>query len=417
MLDSSIWENDVIRASARAGRVVLFEESARDGAQGKTLMDASTRLRLARRTGEMFGDDGPRHVMFAAGFPSACKEEFEITRRVALEAENVSSTCICRGTPKDIDTAIAAMRGAPHGRLMYFLPGSEAVSQALVKKSAKESVDRAVAMGEYAVEHADGLAIDMAFSHAPQADRDLLVEAVSRLTEAGVASIQLADTVGGALPTQAYELYTDVIQRADPGAVVMAHLHNDLGLGLANTLQAIRAGIRIVASSWLGLGERSGMACTEQLLFLLSYAPERLPLLIGESGPLWWTRPDLSVIPELARLVSEQTGTPLKVTDPLVGSGVGTISTGTPFVDRSLFQPYDPEALLGISAQIVLTQLASDRVVAAAAESMGIELDAGQVHTATQWVKSEAFRRGEAVVPPEVFRLFTDGLLAQGSAL
>lgn len=405
-------ETDVIRASARAGRLVLFEESARDGAQGKTLMDAETRIRLARRHGEMFGSDGHRHVMFAAGFPSACKEEFDITRRVALEAPGVSTTCVCRGTEKDIDTAIAAMRGAPHGRLMYFLPGSEAVSQALLRKSAKESVDQAVAMAEYAVERADGLAVDMAFSHAPQADRELLIEAVSRLTAAGVASVQLADTVGGILPSEAHELYTDVIQRSDPRAVVMAHLHNDLGMSLSNTVQAIRAGVRVVASSWLGLGERSGMACTEQVVFLLAYAPERLPELIGEAGPLWWTAPDLSVIPELADLVSARTGTPLKVTDPLVGSGVGTISTGTPFVDRSLFQPYDPERQLGIRSQIVLTQLASDRVVRAVAEGMGIGLDSEQVRAATQWVKSEAFRRGHAVVPEEAFRVFTDGLRA-----
>lgn len=61
----------------------------------------------------------------------------------------------------------------------------------------------------------------------------------------------------------------------------------------------------------------------------------------------------------------------------------------------------------------MLTQLASDRVVGAAADSMGIKLDADQIRIATQWVKSEAFRRGEAVVPPESFRVFTDGLLAQ----
>jgi 2-isopropylmalate synthase len=414
-MSNPAWESDVVRASARAGKLVIFEESARDGAQGKTLMDAQTRIALARRHGEMFKGDGHRQVMFAAGFPSACKEEFEITRRVALEADNVSTTCICRGTERDIDTAIAAMRGAPYGRLMYFLPGSEATSRALLRKSAAESVDQAVRMGEYAVEHADGLAIDMAFSHAPQADRGMLVDAVSRLTEAGVASVQLADTVGGILPTEAYELYTDVIARSDPQAVVMAHLHNDLGMGLANTVQAIRAGIRIVASSWLGLGERSGMACTEQLTFLLSYAPERLTTLIGKTDPLWWSEPELSYIPELAKLVSDATGVPLKVTDPLVGSGVGTLSTGTPFVERPLFQPYDPQALLGVEPQIVLTQLASDRVVQAAAEEMGIALDAEQVHTATQWVKSEAFRRGEAVVPKESFRLFTDGLVAQGS--
>ncbi|WP_405443004.1 hypothetical protein OG373_36575 [Streptomyces avidinii] len=59
---------DVVRESAAAGRVVLWEESARDGAQAKTLMTPGFRVELARATGRIFGLDGARHVVFAAGF-------------------------------------------------------------------------------------------------------------------------------------------------------------------------------------------------------------------------------------------------------------------------------------------------------------------------------------------------------------
>ena len=52
---------DVVRESARAGRVVLSEESARDGAQAKTLMSAGFRVRPAREQGAVFGADGSRH--------------------------------------------------------------------------------------------------------------------------------------------------------------------------------------------------------------------------------------------------------------------------------------------------------------------------------------------------------------------
>ncbi|MGF7236926.1 MAG: 2-isopropylmalate synthase [Frankia sp.] len=413
-MNESIWQGDLVRESARAGRLVIFEEAPRDGAQGKTLMDADTRIAIANIQGAMFGDDGPRHVLFTAGFPSAAKEEFEITRRVALEAEGVSVTCVCRGTPRDIDAAIAAMRGAPHGRLMYFVPGSEATARHLVRKTAAESVDYSIEMAKYALDRADGLAIDMAFADASRADRELMIDAVSRLTAEGVASVQLADTVGYLLPTEVFELYSDVISRADEEAVVVAHLHNDLGVGLVNSLEAIRAGSRVVASSWLGLGERSGMTTTEQLTFLLAHNPERLEAAIGKlENPLWWTQPDLRQIPVLAKLVSEATDTPLKITDPIVGSGVSTISTGTPFVDRATFQPYDPVSLLGLEPRVVLTQLASDRVVREAANDLNIPLTDEQVHVATQWVKSEAFRRGKAVIPDEDFRLFATGMIAQ----
>jgi hypothetical protein len=47
--------------------------------------------------------------------------------------------------------------------------------------------------------------------------------------------------------------------------------------------------------------------------------------------------------------VSEYTGVDLKVTDPIVGTGVNSISTGTPFVDTKSFQPFDPKAVLDIN--------------------------------------------------------------------
>lgn len=410
MANASAWEGDLVRESALAGRLVIFEEAPRDGAQGKTLMNAEERLRIANLNGAAFGEDGPRHVLFTAGFPSAAKEEFEITRRVAHEAENVSTTCVCRGTRSDIDTAIAAMRGGLHPRLMYFVPGSEASAQAILHKSAPYAVDVAVEMAKYAVDKADGVAIDMAFMNAHTMDRELLIDAVSRLTDAGVATVQLADTIGGRLPSEIYDLYTEVMARAEPDAIVMAHLHNDLGLALANTLEAIRAGVRVVASSWLGLGERSGMTCTEQLMLILNYDSERLPVLIGDSGPLWWTEPDLTCIPEIARIVSAATDVPLKVTDPVVGTGVGSISTGTPFIAPNVFQPYDPQKLLGIDTQVFLTQLASDRVVKSVASKLGFSLTDEQAHIATRWVKTQAYRQNKSVVPEEAFRAFIEGI-------
>ncbi|MGY3677648.1 isopropylmalate/homocitrate/citramalate synthase [Streptomyces sp. TE33382] len=114
---------DVVRESAGAGRVVLWEESARDGAQAKTLMSPGFRVRLARESGRMFGADGPRHVVFAAGFPAVCAEEFEAVRRVAVEAEGaVSVAAVCRGARRDLEQAVASVRGSRHARVMVVVP-------------------------------------------------------------------------------------------------------------------------------------------------------------------------------------------------------------------------------------------------------------------------------------------------------
>ncbi|MCX4745005.1 2-isopropylmalate synthase [Kitasatospora sp. NBC_01287] len=405
---------DEVRESAQAGRLVLFEESARDGAQAKTLMSAGFRVRLAREQGAVFGADGPRHVVFAAGFPSVCAQEFEATRQVALEAQDsVSPAAICRGTAADVRLAISAVRGAAHARVMVIVAASEATARALVHRSAREALAQGLEVVKEAVDLAAGVAaVDVCLVDAPRADPALVAEYAGAMTAQGAGTIVLADTVGDLLPGQARELFTRVARGAGSDTVLVSHLHNDLGLGLANTLAALESGVRVAACSWLGLAERSGMVATEQLLFLLAHDPAKAARILGPDCRPWWTAPDLTRLPGIARLVSAETGLPLTVTTPIVGSGVGAISTGTPFTHPRTFQPYDPERQLGVAPTVVLTHLASGRVLRAVAERLGHELDQAQTRTALAWVKDRAYRLGRAVVPDADFAAYLDGLTA-----
>ncbi|MFC9742227.1 2-isopropylmalate synthase [Streptomyces noursei] len=404
---------DVVRESALAGRLVVWEESARDGAQAKTLMPGGFRVRLALEQGALFGADGPRHVVFAAGFPAVCAEEFEAVRQVAVEAEgHVSVAAVCRGALTDVRQAVASVRGSTHARVMVVVPASEAMAQVMVHQGAREALARGVDLVKAARDLDHEVAVDVCLADASRADHLLMADAAGELTVAGAGTVILADTVGRQLPAEAAEMFARVSAASAAGTVLGSHLHNDLGLGLANTLQALQAGVRVVSGSWLGLAERSGMVATEQLLFLLAHAPDRVTKLLGTShgADLWWRAPDLTRLPAIAALVSEQTGVPLTVTTPVVGTGVGTLSTGTPFVDPDLFQPYDPATLLGIEPRIVLTHLASTRVVTAVAARLGHRLDAAQSRTARAWVKARAFRTGRAVVDEHAFAAYLDGL-------
>ncbi|MFJ5809648.1 2-isopropylmalate synthase [Streptomyces sp. NPDC093093] len=413
-------DRDLVRESASAGRVVLWEESARDGAQAKTLMGAGLRVRLAREQGRIFGAHGPRHVVFAAGFPAVCAEEFEAVRRVAVEAEGaVSVAAVCRGTRDDVRQAVASVRGTTNARVMVVVPASEAMAGVMTHTGAAEALAAGTALVKEARELDDGVAVDVCLADASRADHGLTGRYAAEMTGAGAGVVVLADTVGNQLPQEAGRMFTEVGSAAGPDTVLASHLHNDLGLGLANSLEALRAGVRVLSSAWLGIAERSGMVATEQLLFLLAHRPELAGQLPAEdpsgesgggAGP-WWTEPDLRRLPEIARMVSAATGVPLSVTTPIVGTGVGSISTGTPFVHPGLFQPFDPEALLGIEPRVVLTQLASARVVTAVAARLGYALDSAQARAAMGWVKAVAFRTGRAMVDEAAFAAYLDGLL------
>ncbi len=405
---------DIIRKTLQAGHLVTWEEVARDGAQAKTLMTGPQRVALARAHGAMYGAHGPNHVIFAAGFPSICKEEFEAMRQVVTEVDNCSLASHGRATRGDIDLAIRAMQGARYGRVTFFFPVSARMSQVLLHQTPKEVFNHGLALARYALDKAAAydLEIDITLADASRAEVGFVAEAASTLAEEGIGVIKICDSVGEFYPHQSHNFYTSLMQQVSPKAVLGIHQHNDYGFAAVNNLEAIRAGIRLVATSWLGLAERNGLASTEQMVFTMAHQPERLTERLGFESNFWLTRPDLTQLPIIARMVSQFTGVPLKVTDPVVGTGVNTISTGTPFVAPEIFQPYDAEKVLGIAPQIVLTHLASARVISALLDELGLSLSEEQIKVAVNWVKTEAYRRGEAVIPRSEFLTFLAGLTA-----
>ena len=96
----------------------------------------------------------------------------------------------------------------------------------------------------------------------------------SGLADVGVAAISLADTVGYAHPAQIRSLVRAV--RAEVGGLLdNLHLHDTMGLGLANALAGLEEGIRAFDSALAGLGGcpyapgASGNIVTEDLVFML----------------------------------------------------------------------------------------------------------------------------------------------------
>ncbi len=98
-------------------------------------------------------------------------------------------------------------------------------------------------------------------------------ELVQRLLEIGVQGITLCDTTGMADPGQVERICREALSRW-PDAVFTAHFHNTRGMGLANALAALNAGIDRFDASLGGLGGcpyapgASGNICTEDLVHM-----------------------------------------------------------------------------------------------------------------------------------------------------
>jgi hydroxymethylglutaryl-CoA lyase len=129
---------------------------------------------------------------------------------------------------------------------------------------------------------------------------DLLV----RFVDLGLSRISLCDTTGVANPAQVQELFERVLGRW-PHVDWTAHFHNTRGMGLANVLAALEAGVVRIDASLGGLGGcpyapgASGNICTEDLVHMLELmgystgvdldallaCSERLPQLVGHDVP------------------------------------------------------------------------------------------------------------------------------------
>jgi hydroxymethylglutaryl-CoA lyase len=177
-----------------------------------------------------------------------------------------------------------AERAAEVGVHKISLPisASEAHSKSNVRKTVDEQVDelkRIVALRD-ALPAGRKMEVNGGISTAfgctlqgevPQADVLRLVE---RIAATGADTISIADTVGYANPKQVREMFVAARKIAGP-KLDAAHFHNTRGLGLANCMAALEAGVTALDSSMAGLGGcpyapgASGNVITEDLVFML----------------------------------------------------------------------------------------------------------------------------------------------------
>jgi 2-isopropylmalate synthase len=399
---------DRIAESLRNKRFVFWEEIARDGAQAKTILSAKQRIEIAKLHAKMFGKNAPDHLVFAAGFVSIGKDEVDAIKLMADEVDDCYLAVNCRSSKKEIKDSISAVKNAKYARVAYVMPISERMCQLMLHKSPKEVLKQGVDLAKYAVDKAEGIPIDVQLAASFDTDPQFIAEASAALKEAGVSIAHLGDTRGRLYPVEVADYMQKLLQYSDKDQLYGVHFHNDFCFALSNNLECIKQGITLAATSWLGLAERNGLVRTELMSFHLAYEPKEILKRFGFDGEkLFLTPPDLKMLEKIAFKVSEYTGVDLKVTDPIVGTGVNSISTGTPFVDTKSFQPFDPKAVLDINKKILVTQLASARVIKEAGIILGYSFTDKQIQEALEIIKHRAYELNRAITPKkELIEIF-----------
>ncbi len=244
--------------------IKIFDTTLRDGEQSPgASLSVDEKIAIAHQLAELNVD------IIEAGFPISSPEDFDAVRRVALEVEGPTVCGLARTVPEDIDRCWEAVKDAGRPRIHTFIGTSRIHLEKRLQMTASQVVEIAVAM----VRHACELCADVEFSpeDAMRTDLPYLVEIVQATIEAGATTINIPDTVGYTTPWEMQQtieyLFANVSNIEQ--CTISVHCHNDLGMAVANSLAAVKAGAGQVECTINGLGERAGNASLEEIVMAL----------------------------------------------------------------------------------------------------------------------------------------------------
>ena len=257
-------------------RLIIFDTTLRDGEQAPGFsMNTPEKLRLARQL-QALGVD-----VMEAGFPIASRDDAEAVRLIATEIKGPIIAGLARCDRADIECAGEAVKPAERSRIHTFIATSDLHLERKLRISRDDCLQSVVDN----VTLARSLTDDVEFSaeDATRSDRDFLCRIVETAIDRGATTINLPDTVGYCTPDEIEEFFTSVIGRVPNAdkAIFSTHCHDDLGLAVANSLAAVRAGCRQVECTVNGIGERAGNASLEELVMVTRVRGDRVPYTTG----------------------------------------------------------------------------------------------------------------------------------------
>ena len=242
---------------------MVLDTTLRDGEQSPGCsMKLEEKIQLAKQLEQLKVD------YIEAGFPVASPDDFEAVKAISRTVKDAGVVAMCRATTGDISCAWEAVRQARQPRLHVVLSVSDIHLEHKLRMSREEVLERAAASVRFARGHCS----DIQFSpeDCSRADRGFLMQVVNAAVEAGASLINLTDTVGYLMPEETAELVRYVRENLrDRSIPVGIHCHDDLGMAVANTVSAVRAGASHVECTIGGIGERAGNAALEEVVMAL----------------------------------------------------------------------------------------------------------------------------------------------------
>ncbi len=362
-------------------KVIIFDTTLRDGEQSPgASLTSEEKIKVAEQL-ERLGVD-----VIEAGFPIASPDD---AKAVSIIGERIKNSVVCalaRCREEDIEVALRALETAAKPRLHLFLATSEIHRKYKFNKAKDEIIKIAAEKAAFAKKYID----DVEFSpeDATRTEPDFLLEVATKVAELGVKTINIPDTVGYTIPSEYGPLIKHLRENLPDGVVISVHCHNDLGLAVANSLTAVLNGARQVECTINGIGERAGSASLEEIVMNLAVRKDLYQLETGvATKELFRT----------SRMVSSLTGVPVQPNKAIIGQNAFRHEAGIHqdgiLKNRATYEIMSPE-MVGIpESELVLGKHSGRHALKARLETLGFQLDEGQMGTVFEKFKKLADKK------------------------
>ena len=187
-----------------------------------------------------------------AGVPAASPEEKAAVANIIKNRKNAVISVWARLVPSDIQHAIDVQPDIIH----ICVPVSQTQIHEKLRTDNESVINRLRECLQ--IVEKSGIPLSVGFEDAFRADTDFMISTAKILLDSGVTRIRLSDTVGVASPSQCGTLVKKISAELNGKAELGIHAHNDLGMAVANTIEAAKSGCLYADVTIGGIGERAG---------------------------------------------------------------------------------------------------------------------------------------------------------------
>ena len=356
-------------------KVETFDTTLRDGMQVEGVSaTVEDKLRIAEQL-DYLGVD-----FIEGGWPGANPKDVEFFRRAIAELQFRNSTLVAFGSTRrprgkvDDDPTLRHLVDANTSAVCIVAKSWDYHVETALQTTLEEGVAMVGDSVQFLADHGRRVLVDLehffdGYKNNPEFAMRVIEAAVMR----GATHLVLCDTNGGSLPHEVEEIVRKVKSHVGNDATLGIHCHDDTGCAVANSMAAVRGGVRHVQGTLNGLGERTGNANLTTII----------PNLQLKMGYDCLPAGHMQRLTAVSNHVAEVLNRPLNPQAPYVGSSAFAHKAGLHVSAiaraKDAYEHVNPDDV-GNGTRFVVSEMAGRATIQMKAEELGLDMDGAAVN-------------------------------------